>query len=409
MYKLIIADDDSRFLEQFYKLVDWGKYGFEVAAKLYDGEDIIKYIGENDVDAIITDIKMPGKSGIDVAKYIYENKLDIKVVFFSAYKSFDYAVEAVSYDVVGYITKPVSFAQLGEAMEKLRSCLAKRDYTNRFIDDDVIKTRKKVMCEYFLSGGGAPDFKAALMHPVSAMLPAALGGFSAPGYEEYSKNVWKHGEKQLYDAFMRIMCYETEEYYSIPLVLFGGEILSLTIAKKTDIDMKKAVDGISGRIKDCFELVCTFKDFYEKDNLGELKSDMLREEIGFLKASRQLLIRAAESERRENDIAAACRFIDENFSEDISRKDISAALYMSESSVDRLFSEHMGCKMVDYLNKVRVEKAKILIENDSIPMSKLHNYLGYKSKAHFFKLFKQLTGGTPLEYRKKHIKTGRDI
>ena len=62
MYKLIIADDDSNFLEQFYELVDWEKNGFEVKAKLYDGADLLEYINENEADAIITDIKMPEKS-----------------------------------------------------------------------------------------------------------------------------------------------------------------------------------------------------------------------------------------------------------------------------------------------------------------------------------------------------------
>ena len=47
MYKLIIADDDSRFLERFCRLVDWKAHGFEVAAMLFDGEDVIKYIEEN--------------------------------------------------------------------------------------------------------------------------------------------------------------------------------------------------------------------------------------------------------------------------------------------------------------------------------------------------------------------------
>lgn len=407
MYKLIIADDDSNFLEQFYELVDWEKNGFEVKAKLYDGADIIEYIKENEADAIITDIKMPEKSGIDVAKYIYENHLDIKVVFFSAYRSFDYAVEAVSYDVVGYITKPLRFSQLNEVLEKLKTRLSKRDYANKFIDDNVIKARKKAMDEYFLGDGAEPDINEALMPLSSGMLTSGITEFTVADFEEYSQKIWKYGEKQLYDAFMRIMCYETEEYYSVPLAFWGGEALVLIIAKNLDMDIEKAVGEISGRIKDCFKLDCIIKGFCGKDNLKELKSDMLREERGFLKDAKQFLERAVESERTEKYIRRIKSYIDENFSNDISRKDIASVLYVSESSLDRLFSKHMGCRFVEYLNYVRVEKAKILMEDDSIPMSELHNYLGYKSKAHFFKLFKQFTGGTPLEYRKKHIK--RDI
>ena len=100
--------------------------------------------------------------------------------------------------------------------------------------------------------------------------------------------------------------------------------------------------------------------------------------------------------------------MDKNFNKDISKNDIAAILYMSESSVNRFFTEHIGCKFVDYLNKVRIEKAKQMIKSDTIPISEIHNYLGYKSKAHFFKIFKQYVKDTPLKYRQKHMKTGKD-
>ena len=65
-------------------------------------------------------------------------------------------------------------------------------------------------------------------------------------FEEYSQKIWKHGEKQLYDAFMRIMCYETEEYYSVPLAFWGGEALVLIIAKNLDTDIEKDNKVYSG-------------------------------------------------------------------------------------------------------------------------------------------------------------------
>ncbi len=408
MYKLIIADDDSRFLERFCRLVDWKAHGFEVAAMLFDGEDVIKYIEENSVDAVITDIRMPVKTGIDVASFIYEKHPNIKVMFFSAYKSFDYAVEAVAYDVVGYITKPMNFAQLNEALEKLKSSLSKKDYTNRFIDDKVIKARKKAVGEYLSEAAAELNAREAELRPSGNLFTCALIGFKVPNFREYAESIWKHGEKQLYDAFMRIVCYETEEYYSIPAAFCGGDTVILIAAKSQGVDVEKAENDIKLRIKECFSLECEMNGFYKKDNLKELKKDLNREERGFLNSAKQLILKSAESEHTEEDIRKINEYMDKNFNKDISKKDIAAILYMSESSVNRFFTEHIGCKFVDYLNKVRIEKAKQMIKNDTIPISEIHNYLGYKSKAHFFKIFKQYVKDTPLKYRQKHMKTGKD-
>ena len=91
MFKIILADDDSRFVEQFRRIIEWEKYEMQVVAVFESGKEVIEYIEENMVDAIITDISMPEITGVDIAKYVYENNLDIKVMFFSAYRNFKFA------------------------------------------------------------------------------------------------------------------------------------------------------------------------------------------------------------------------------------------------------------------------------------------------------------------------------
>ena len=57
-----------------------GRSYLRLCLQLFDGEDVIKYIEENSVDAVITDIRMPVKTGIDVASFIYD-KFAIRQVY----------------------------------------------------------------------------------------------------------------------------------------------------------------------------------------------------------------------------------------------------------------------------------------------------------------------------------------
>ena len=127
MFKIVLADDDSRFVAQFKKITEWEKYEMEVVAVFDNGDEVIEYIEDNPVDAVITDISMPEISGIDIAKYVYENNPYIKVMFLSAYRNFRYAQEAFDYGVVGYIVKPISIEELDKNLERLKNLLHEKN------------------------------------------------------------------------------------------------------------------------------------------------------------------------------------------------------------------------------------------------------------------------------------------
>lgn len=99
-------------------LVDWAKLGCEIVSVAMDGQAVIDSIAETSPHIIITDIKMPIKSGIDVAKYVQENKLGIKIILLTAFADFSYAQQAITYGVSHYVTKTGAVTGIIEAVEK---------------------------------------------------------------------------------------------------------------------------------------------------------------------------------------------------------------------------------------------------------------------------------------------------
>ena len=102
MWKVMIADDENYMLEAMENLIDWKKMNCQLVYKAGNGQVLLEQIKRNPPDIIITDIKMPLVSGIEVAKYVYENMIPAKVIILSAYAEFQYAQEAIKYDVCGY-------------------------------------------------------------------------------------------------------------------------------------------------------------------------------------------------------------------------------------------------------------------------------------------------------------------
>ncbi len=80
-----------------------------------------KYIRAAAIDILITDIKMPFMGGIELIKKVREANKGIKIILLSAYGEFEYAREALRFDVVHYILKPVPVNEFLEVMEKVTS------------------------------------------------------------------------------------------------------------------------------------------------------------------------------------------------------------------------------------------------------------------------------------------------
>lgn len=146
MFKLIIADDEPIAAEQLAYAFNWEALGFEIVKVLNSGKATLEYIKNNPVDAIISDVKMPVISGIDLAKICYEEFPDISVILISAYRDFEYARQALKYNVVDYILKPIKEKDLTESVTKLYEHLSKQkqiierpsEYSNNMIINEAI-------------------------------------------------------------------------------------------------------------------------------------------------------------------------------------------------------------------------------------------------------------------------------
>lgn len=130
MYRLIIVDDEYLFRKKLIGMIDWAFYGFEVAGVFGSGQKAIDFLKDNNVDIIISDIRMNRVSGLDIAKYVHENLPYIKVILISVYQDFEYAKAAINYGVSDYLTKPVGKESVIKTLEKIKNELEKE--RNRF-------------------------------------------------------------------------------------------------------------------------------------------------------------------------------------------------------------------------------------------------------------------------------------
>ncbi|MBE0450274.1 MAG: PocR ligand-binding domain-containing protein [Clostridia bacterium] len=96
----------------------------------------------------------------------------------------------------------------------------------------------------------------------------------------------------------------------------------------------------------------------------------------------------------------AILYIDKNFSRKITLKQLAHACNISESYFSRLFAKCFGKNVTDYINDIRIEKAKVLLSNPDMTVNYISRFCGFEDSSYFIKRFKKFTGVTPQEFRK---------
>ena len=141
MLKVMLVDDKIAIVKGLKCLINWDALGYEVIAQLTSAKEAVKFAENNEIDLIVTDIKMPDMDGIEMIEEIAKFKTGIKYILLSAYGEFEYAKRAIDSWVSGYILKPVNESELSELLGRVKSEIEKErkyeDFISRQIEPDT--------------------------------------------------------------------------------------------------------------------------------------------------------------------------------------------------------------------------------------------------------------------------------
>lgn len=97
MLKLLVADDERILREAVCYLIDWKSIGIELAASCKNGREAYEEACRTKPDIILTDIKMPGLSGLDLVEKLSEPGRVLEFILLTGYADFEYAHRALSH------------------------------------------------------------------------------------------------------------------------------------------------------------------------------------------------------------------------------------------------------------------------------------------------------------------------
>ena len=105
MIKTLIIDDNKIIREYFQTMIDWEARGFSLCAVANNGIMGWQEFSRHRPDVVITDVQMPGMSGLELSRKIREVSPDTLIIFISSYDNFNYVKDALEIGAFDYILK----------------------------------------------------------------------------------------------------------------------------------------------------------------------------------------------------------------------------------------------------------------------------------------------------------------
>ena len=115
-------------------------------------------------------------------------------------------------------------------------------------------------------------------------------------------------------------------------------------------------------------------------------------------------IESEESEQTEGTpinsfVKSAREYVEEHYTDDISLQEVADKIGISAGYLSTMFAQNMNCKFVDYLNKVRIDRACTYLEQNYLKTYEIAYRVGFRDEKYFSRVFKKVKGMSPKEYR----------
>lgn len=391
-FKMIIIDDEPNFADSLAETIDCDSLNLEILGTFSNGTKALEFMDENNVDIVLTDIKMPGMDGIEFVKECTQYFPNTVIIFMSAYGEFDAAKFALQNNVKGYLLKPVVYSELIDVLHKVTQQLKKNVKTENFnpllfsyqqifsgIFYGTISNKESLIRQWQMSG----------LAPDNIYLKYAVIRITLREFSDYLENVWMHEYYRFFDAVNSIIQFSSKEinFYIIKYCYNALDLIAFGKDDNIDVYLSQQLQDISSALKTELKIKNSAEILGKFDNVLEMLGYKFEISTPFIQKNTDIIDTAIE-------------FMKENYVEDISLTDVAAHVFLSPAYFSVLFKQKTNENFTAAMNRIRIEAAKKLLREEDIKPSNVYQRVGFKSYTYFFKRFKAVCGMTPNEYKK---------
>lgn len=134
MYTVLLVDDEPVVLETERRIISEKIEGFQVVGEKYNVKSAMEYCMENKPDVVLTDIKMPAETGIDLIRCLMKKEECASIcIAISGYTDFKYVHDAFMFGAMDYLLKPIEPGKMAELFGRIKKVLDEKKQSDALL------------------------------------------------------------------------------------------------------------------------------------------------------------------------------------------------------------------------------------------------------------------------------------
>ena len=412
LYTVIVADDEDELREAVCSMIPWQDYGFNLLGSASNGLDALQMVEQYEPDLLLTDIRMPFISGIELARHVREVRPATNIAFLSGYDDFEYAKQAIQYNIISYMLKPLTLEGLGAELCNIR----------QKIDAQFEMFRQAA------SQGAGQDLRAAML------MPLVLDDYAEPGDEEqtvaYAREcgllrdsldrpcytvmvtslLEEDGSNRTTPAFVASVNTLAAKYLRGVNFYASGKVISVLMGNPSDFEEylhiladeiaqmaarilgKGCRIGVSRMARSLTALHTAYKEAMEALRQGDPSESCV-----------QFISDLAPSAKGGNVLCQrALEALDQHYMDvDLSLVSLSGMLDVSPNHLSACIKKYTGETFINILIRKRMEAARDMLTHSNLKIQDISQRCGYTDQHYFSYCFKKYCGESPNAMRRR--------
>lgn len=407
LYTVVVADDEDELREAVCTMIPWEEYGFCLVGSASNGLDALQLVEKHEPDLLLTDIRMPFISGIELARQVREVRPAINIAFLSGYDDFEYAKQAIQYNIISYMLKPLTIEGIGAELRIIR----------QKIDAQFALFRQAAR------GEGA-DLRAAMVMP---LVLDDYAQFEESGHaEEYAQQcgllrdekdrpcyvvmvstLQEDGSKGAPPSFVASVDSLAGKYLRSVSFFTSGRVVTVLLGNPSDFEEylhilaeeivqmasrvlgKSCRIGVSRVVRTLGEIHGAYREAMEALGQGDGGIQFISDLAPAVKGGNLLCKRAMDT--------IAQHYMDAN----LSLVSLSGMLDVSPNHLSACIKKYAGETFINMLIRKRMEAAKELLANPEFKIQDVAQRCGYTDQHYFSYCFKKYCGESPNALRRR--------
>ena len=402
LLSVVVADDEQELLGAVCQLIDWAGIGFKLVGRASNGLDALQLVEELQPDFLLTDIHMPFISGTALAAQVKAVQPLIQVAFLSGYDEFEYAQQGIASEVIAYLLKPISMAQLTQELIEIHRKIEKKQADFSAARQDASNYQAvaaAMLLDCYFYTGRVENLKALSRmglapESIRSVTVAALSCADADA--QSCQTALGAAEKFL------------SRQYPCRGFCSAGRIVLLLTSENGFLQLHAAIDELRRALKRLLDLDVSAgiskehapdADFHEayKEAMEALKT--AETESGFCAADGQSGI--------DQLCGRVLQIIDKEYmDETLTLQSVSDRLHVSASYLGPNIKKNAGDTFINLLIRKRMAVALNLLQSSDSRIAEIARRCGYSDQSYFGYCFKKFYGVSPAKMRQEREQKG---